>query len=282
MVMLTLGVTALPFNKRQSSAITDVDILQYALTLEHLENTFYSGTLTKFDASAFTSAGFDPLVRERFVEIAAHEQEHVTFLTAALGSQATQACTYNFPYTDVKSFTAVSMILEGVGTSAYLGAAASISDKTLLTSAGSILTTEARQAGWVSSSVLGHSPWSGPFETPLDFNQVFTLASAMIASCPSSNPTLPFKAFPSLTISSSTPATPGANVALEFTGSTNASGLFLSIFTGLDVISVAITANGEVTLPSNLTGTSYAVVSKTSSDVTDAATVAGPVVFQFY
>jgi hypothetical protein len=62
-------------------------------------------------------------VRGRFAQIASHEAAHVAFLTKALGDQAPQPCEYNFPYTDPKSFAALSVILEGVGTAAYTGAA---------------------------------------------------------------------------------------------------------------------------------------------------------------
>ena len=69
-------------------------ILQYALTLEHVENAFYSGALKKFDAHAFEQAGFPGWVRGRFAQIGAHEATHVKFLETALGAMAPKACEY--------------------------------------------------------------------------------------------------------------------------------------------------------------------------------------------
>ena len=68
------------------------------------------------------------------------------------------------PYTDAKSFTALSQVLEGVGAAAYTGAAQSISNKAYVTVAASILSTEARHATYVASTVNGMQPWSSAFE----------------------------------------------------------------------------------------------------------------------
>ena len=73
----------------------DTTILNYALTLEHLENAFYSGGLGQFNDQAFKDAGLASWVRPRFLEIAAHEATHVTALSSALGANATQPCTYS-------------------------------------------------------------------------------------------------------------------------------------------------------------------------------------------
>ena len=121
-------------------------------------------------------------------------------MSAALvanGQTPVSACTYSFPYTDIASFITLSSILEGVGTSAYLGGAPLITSKYYLTVAGSILATEALHTSY-QRAAIGEVPMANPFETPLNPNPVFTLAAAFIVSCPASNPPLPFKAFPSL------------------------------------------------------------------------------------
>lgn len=68
-------------------------------------------------------------VRERIVEIGATEATHVAVLKSVLGKKATKPCTYSFPYDSVDSFLALSAAIEGVGVSAYLGAAPLITSK---------------------------------------------------------------------------------------------------------------------------------------------------------
>lgn len=125
-------------------------------------------------------------------------------ITAA-GVAPVAECTYNFGYNDVKTFLATASILEGVGVSAYLGAAADIMSKTYLTAAGSILTVEARHSSYIRSG-LQQVPFAQPFDAPLSINEVYSLASQFITACPDSNPKLPVKAFPKLAVAPSASA----------------------------------------------------------------------------
>lgn len=84
----------------------------------------------------------------------------------------------------------------------YLGASASIIEKAYLTAAGSILTVEARHSAYLRDQ-LGQIPFPAPFDTPLGFNEVFSLAAMFIKSFAPGDAPLPFKAFPPLTLSCS-------------------------------------------------------------------------------
>lgn len=151
----------------------------------------------------FASAGFDATFYGNLKEISSDETTHVSFLTAALekaGATPVAECIYDFGVADPKSFVMLSSILEGVGVSAYLGAAADIMSAAYLTAAGSILTVESRHSAYIRAS-LDESPFPSPFDVPLTLDEVYTLAAPFIVSCPSTNPTLPVKAFPMLTSS---------------------------------------------------------------------------------
>ncbi|KAI0633859.1 ferritin-like domain-containing protein [Trametes polyzona] len=263
-VLLSFVAASAVLGAPMRRAVTDTDVLQFALTLEHLESAFYADGLAKFDAQAFADAGFPDWVRGRFRQIGEHEAEHVKFLSGALGPSATQACEYNFPFNDPRSFAQLSMPLEDVGDSAYVGAAQLVSDKGVLTDAASILSVEARHAAWVSSAVLKHQGWNGPFDSPLTPDAAFSLASLFITSCPSSNPALPVQTFPPLTLSEVAP-TPGANVAVKFTPAQGqeqaaAGPKFVAWLSGLGTVFSPVAADGSTVVPPGLEGTIFAAV----------------------
>ncbi|PCH36761.1 hypothetical protein WOLCODRAFT_134335 [Wolfiporia cocos MD-104 SS10] len=263
------------------SAPSITQVLQYALSLEYLENSFYTGALEKYDTQAFIDSGFPDWVRGRFEQISENEQTHVKFLQGALGASAPQPCNYSFPYTDPKSFVTLSMGIEGVGAAAYLGASKYITDPGTLLAAASILSVEQRQVGWVSSAVLKHQPWDGAFQTPLTINGAYSLAMQFITSCPSSNPPLPVTTFPALTVSETSPQ-PGSTITISFNNANNVSPTYLAWFNGLEVVFTNIDTNGAAQVPSGLHGTVYVgVVSSDQTPLSDADMVSGLAIMQF-
>ncbi|KAL1945697.1 hypothetical protein VTO73DRAFT_1699 [Trametes versicolor] len=259
-ILIAFAAASVALAAPTPAAPTDTDVLQFALTLEHLESAFYAEGLSKFDAKAFSDAGFADWVRGRFVQIGAHEAEHVKFLSGALGDAATKACEYNFALASPEAFAETAMALESVGNSAYLGAAQFISDKGVLTDAASILSVEAHHAAWISSAGLKEQPWNGAFDAPLSPSGAFSLASQFIKSCPSTNPALPVKAFPTLSLSDATPKH-GKSVGFAFTpaaGQQASTTQYVAWLSGLDIVYSDL-KDGKTTVPANLRGTVFAV-----------------------
>ncbi|KAK0302927.1 hypothetical protein LTR82_017707 [Friedmanniomyces endolithicus] len=198
-------ISALPTELSKRANI-DTTVLQFALTLEHLENVFYKQALKNFSQEDFQKAGYSADYYNDLKYIAHDEEQHVLLLEGALtvaGVTPVQACTYSFPYYDVRSFITLSSVLEGVGTSAYLGGAPLITSKQYLTVAASILVTEALHTS-LQRLAINEVPMANPYGTPLDPLSVYTLAAMFIVSCPASNAALPFTSYPSLQVDGST------------------------------------------------------------------------------
>lgn len=153
-------VTSNPFKRQGAAAPTDLQVLQYALTLENLEAEFYRQALAKFDAGAFSAAGFPDWVRGRISQIAQHEASHAKLLSAALGNNTVPACTYAFPLLDVKTYLTVASFVENLGVSAYAGANQYITDPLYRTVAATILSVEARHQGFLSGPVFTQADWT--------------------------------------------------------------------------------------------------------------------------
>ncbi len=118
-----------------------------------------------------------------FTEIMTDENAHVQFLVKALATSARPKPTFQkIEQADIMSFANVSMALENTGVGAYLMAAPAISNKDYLAAAGSILTIEARHAGFLD--VLLGQPISpnGTVDKPLTQAAIVQAASPFIAS----------------------------------------------------------------------------------------------------
>ena len=162
-----------------------VDVLNYALTLEHLEHAFYRDALASFTVADFTAAGFAPLVVEYLGLIRDNEMEHVATLTAVveqLGGEPVAEGEYDFGYTDVRSFIQTAATLEGVGVSAYQGAAGDLIDEPdLLTAALTIHGNEARHAAYLNG-LAALSPFPEAFNPTLTPDEVLEAAGPFIVS----------------------------------------------------------------------------------------------------
>jgi hypothetical protein len=121
----------------------DIAILNFALTLEHLEARAYRDALASGKLSGKNAAYAQAY--------GAQEAAHVALLMQAI-TQAGQTpvsaqATYNFPaFTDEQAVVGFLRVLEETGVAAYNGAARFIKDKGILAVAGGINQVEARHA----------------------------------------------------------------------------------------------------------------------------------------
>jgi hypothetical protein len=146
----------------------DIDVLNYALTLEYLEAAFYQQG---------NSAGLLSGIEEQYLStIQSDEEYHVQALTDTikkLGGSPVAAPGVDFggAFDSRDSFLTTSVTFENVGVGAYLGAAGFISDKAILQAAAGIFGVEARHAAIVAE-LLGlpaeGGVYKGAFETPID------------------------------------------------------------------------------------------------------------------
>jgi hypothetical protein len=162
----------------QETFTDDIDVLNYALTLEHLEAAFYQ-MASDYDL------GTDPYgnsINEWAAVVGEHETAHVETLTSVitdLGGEPVVAGEYDFGVSDAQSFLMTAATLENVGVAAYDGAGQFLANPDLLTAAGSIVAVEARHAAYFNL-LIGESPFPADFETPMTPEEVLDAAGGFI------------------------------------------------------------------------------------------------------
>ena len=162
---------------------TPIDVLNYALTLEHLEHAFYRDGLEAFTADDFAAAGYSANVYDYFGMIRDHEREHVDTITKVitdLGGKPVAEAEYDFGYSDLAGFVGVAQELENTGVSAYQGAAQFLIDEEeVLTAALTIHGVEARHAAYLNG-LQGESPFPDAVNPTLTPDEVLAAAGPFI------------------------------------------------------------------------------------------------------
>jgi rubrerythrin len=153
----------------------DVDIVNFALTLEYLESTFYKEAKTRAKPSGELKSLIDLLADD--------EKQHVDALTATvkqLGGKPVAEPKFDFSYNDTAGFLTLAQTFEDTGVSAYNGAAPMIKSKEVLGAAGSIVQVEARHAAAIRLQ-NGEEPAPDAFDPSLDEAQVLKAVEPFIA-----------------------------------------------------------------------------------------------------
>jgi hypothetical protein len=172
------------FNKAYGQTVPPavIQVLQYALTLEHFEAAFY--------VQGFNAAGLIPTADRAAIQIIRDsETKHVDFLkkvlTSIMQTPVAAKASYDFTagtgtsagagngpfkpvFTDYATFLAVAQVLEDTGVRAYKGRAGElVGQPVFLTAALGIHAVEARHAAKIrymrrmnaSSAIPGLKPW---------------------------------------------------------------------------------------------------------------------------
>ncbi len=153
----------------------DVEIMNFALTLEYLEADFYNVKGRQLGLSG-KAKSYSKLFGEQ-------EADHVNALSTTikqLGSKPAAKPSFVFPATDQKSFLALASVLENTGVGAYNGAAPSLKSKELLIAAGEIVQVEARHAAAINLLIEKSPTPDQGFDRPLTKTQVLAKAGPLI------------------------------------------------------------------------------------------------------
>jgi hypothetical protein len=169
-----------------------VDVLNFALTLEYLEDDFYRTGLAQ---PGLIPAGW----QNTFRKISQHETAHVALLQSVLGGSAVAKPAFDFTaggafgdvFSNFNTFAAVAQAFEDTGVRAYKGQAGNLMGAPdILTTALQIHSVEARHAsqvrrirgqeGWITGSSRGNLP--GATQAVYDGEGVGTQAGVNITN----------------------------------------------------------------------------------------------------
>lgn len=157
----------------------DLDILNYALTLEYLEADFYKQGVDSGMLKGRELALIKP--------IAEHEAAHVATLTSTiqdLGGEPVAEPKFKYPaptFKDKAAFLKTASVFEELGVAAYHGQVTMVKTPALLGAAASIAGVESRHAA-VLAKLIGGNPFPAPVEATKSMDEVLKAATPFIKS----------------------------------------------------------------------------------------------------
>ncbi|MDO8188142.1 ferritin-like domain-containing protein [Conexibacter sp. JD483] len=155
----------------------DLEIVNYALTLEYIEAAFYE----KVVASGLFKGRQQDLLKQ----IADAENQHVAALTATakqLGGTPVARPQTRFPLGSAGAVVQLAAVVENLGAAAYLGQAPRISSKEVLAAALSIHSVEGRHAAALNTLAGRTITPDGAFAKPASMAQVLPKVKPFIVS----------------------------------------------------------------------------------------------------
>ena len=172
--------SAAPAEDKKSGGGADLEIVNYALTLEYLEADFYADVLK-------SGVVTDKAVGEAAKRIGENEQAHVEVLLATakkLGKPAARPKTNFQSVIDggEKMVLETAASVENLGAAAYLGQAGRIESKEILAAALAIHSVEARHAAALNKIVGKPIVPDGAFAKPASMEEVLPKVKPFLAS----------------------------------------------------------------------------------------------------
>jgi Ferritin-like domain len=153
-----LGAGAMPA-AAVAQGDNDIHILNYALTLELIQDSFYS--------EVERLGAIKGALAEQARVVAAHERAHVRAFQQVLGSKAVKRARFDFrgATENADRFRRTAVAFEDLAVAAYKGAAPLIKRRAYLVPALAIHTVEARHAAWIRR-LAGITPAAHAFDEP--------------------------------------------------------------------------------------------------------------------
>jgi rubrerythrin len=154
----------------------DLAILNYALTLEYLETSFYE----KVVAAGLFSGKVAGLIKT----FGGQEKTHVEALKGAvekLGGTPAANPNGKFPISSASQVAELAYTVENLGAAAYLGQAGNIQSPEILATALAIHTVEARHAATLGTLVKKSLTPDGAFAKPAEMSTVLAAIKPFLA-----------------------------------------------------------------------------------------------------